>query len=699
MINTATIDGLLGTTNVVVSTGLAGSPGADAGNITVSGPVAWTSANSLTLAAANRISIAHSITASGAGSSLTLAAGGDIVEIAGAPIGVAPLPSGSIVAPTLSATSSAGRVVLTLFNTVDSVSGSAPGGFSFSNSGAFDVGGPGIASSGGSIALETITGSITQTGPLRGGALFAFAGSDGTGDVILNNSNNAIGTLAGEANGSFQFANGSGAGLTIGTVNYFISSTTDTPTAATGSGVAAGVFGAPGATIQVSTAGNLVVDSPVQDFIPDGLIVLAATGNFINNVGPGAVVDPWQIFSASPTGDFFNGLDSGNAAVWNTTFGQPVAAPGNRYIFALQPTITVISGDLAKSYGEDVTSLVAADFTISGLQPGVAGAFLGDSASSVYSGTLSVTSVGSPARASVAGSPYPVTVAPGSFAVSDNYALVLDSAGRLTIDPLPLTYAVADTSSIFGVTPTIGPATLFGAVLPGDTVDPILGAFRGVTPVPLNPFTPVGQYAVLVTGLSNPNYSIGPGPNFPGVLTIIGAPFDPGFLPGLTRINNPAQTEYDVGGYEQVLPRFTVACDAPPSLPDPNRFSDPDAALRGISQSLEDYFKRCQNPTQSTIADALDAYAAKLQVLAPRLPPALRNVPAIVAEGARRVRAARSRTEAVAVLRQTVAAVHKEIALVLSEDPETRGRELRDGDMVAGALDRTSVVLVNSGGL
>ena len=589
--------------------------------------------------------------------------------------------------------------MLTAFNTVGSVSGSAPGGFSFSNSGALDVGAAGITSSGGSIALQTITGSITQTGPVRGLALFAHAGTDGTGDVILNNPNNAIGTLAGAAPGSFQFANTAGAGLTVGTVNYFISSTTDTPAAATGSGVASGVFGAPGATIQVSTAGNLVVDSPVQDFIPDGLIVLAATGNFINNVGPGAVVDPWQIFSASPTGDFFNGLDSGNAAVWNTTFGQPVAAPGNRYIFALQPTITVISGDLAKSYGEDVTSLVAADFTISGLQPGVAGAFLGDSASSVYSGTLSVTSVGSPARASVAGSPYPITVAPGSFAVSDNYALVLDSAGRLTVDPLPLTYAVADTSSIFGVTPTIGPATLFGAVLPGDTVDPILGAFRGVTPVALNPFTPVGQYAVLVTGLSNPNYSIGPGPNFPGVLTIFGAPFDPGFLPGLTRINNPAQTEYDVGGYEQVLPRFTVACDAPPSLPDPNRFSDPDAALRAISQSLEDYFKRCQNPTQSTIADALDAYAAKLQVLAPRLPPALRNVPAIVAEGARRVRAARSRTEAVAVLRQTVAAVHKEIALVLSEDPETRGRELRDGDVIAGALDRTSVVLVNSGGL
>ena len=74
-------------------------------------------------------------------------------------------------------------------------------------------------------------------------------------------------------------------------------------------------------------------------------------------------------------------------------------------------------------------------------------------------------------------------------------------------------------------------------------------------------------------------------------------------------------------------------------------------------------------------------------------------MPAIVAEGARRVRAARSRTEAVALLRQTVAAVHKEISLVLSEDPETRSREVRDGDVIAGALDGATATLVNSGGL
>ena len=131
-----------------------------------------------------------------------------------------------------------------------------------------------------------------------------------------------------------------------------------------------------------------------------------------------------------------------------------------------------------KSYGQDVTSLVAADYTISGLQPGVLGAFLPDTASAVYSGAPIVTSLGSPPRASVAGSPYPITVAPGSFAVFDNYALVLDFAGRLTIDPLPLTYAVADANSIYGTTPVLGAATLSG-VLPGDAVSATVGAFSG----------------------------------------------------------------------------------------------------------------------------------------------------------------------------------------------------------------------------
>ena len=422
--------------SIAANTIVAQTTGASA-DVTLEGFGATLSASAITMNSnGGRIVLGGAVDSTG---SVALNAAGDIIEEI-----ISGVSQGSISGATLGATSSAGRVVLTLSNTVPSVSGSAPAGFSFFNQGAFDVGSAGITSSSGSIALETVTGSITQTGPIRGLALFADAGSDGLGDVILNNPNNAVGALAGAASGSFQFANNAGAGLTIGPVNYFVSSATGVPDLSTSAGVSSFASTVPGSEIQVLTAGNLVVDSPVQGSIPDGLIVLAATGNFINNVGPGAVIDPWQIYSASPTGDVFNSLDSGNTAVWNTTFGQPVAAPGNRYVFAFQPTITVASGDLTKSYGQDVTSRVAADFTITGLQPGVAGAFLPDTAAAVYSGTPSVTSLGSPARASAAGNPYPITVAPGSFTVSDRYALVLDSSGRLTIDPLPLTYAVAD---------------------------------------------------------------------------------------------------------------------------------------------------------------------------------------------------------------------------------------------------------------
>jgi hypothetical protein len=55
--------------------------------------------------------------------------------------------------------------------------------------------------------------------------------------------------------------------------------------------------------------------------------------------------------------------------------------------------------------------------------------------------------------------------------------------------------------------------------------------------------------------------------------------------------------------------------------------------------------------------------------------------------------------EAVAVMRQTIAAVHKEISLVRSEDPETQRRQTRDGEVVAEALNVASLALENSGGL
>ena len=113
----------------------------------------------------------------------------------------------------------------------------------------------------------------------------------------------------------------------------------------------------------------------------------------------------------------------------------------------------------------------------------------------------------------------------------------------------------------------------------------------------LNPLTPVGQYAELVTAISNPNYRIAPAPNFPGVLT--SPPRPP--IPELRRSRVPARPDADQQPGAERSPTSAessrcsrisaVDCNEPPSLPDPNRYSDPDAALRAISQAMENYFR------------------------------------------------------------------------------------------------------------
>ena len=280
VISNVTLDSQLGLSNVIVSTGLAGSLGTDAGNLAVSATVTWSKSTSLTLEANGNISIAAPIRATGAGS-LTLTAGGDIVQTLGAPID----------ATTLTATSAAGKVVLTDGgNFVSSISGSAPEGFSFRNNGNISVGG--ITTTTGSIFLDAAGdgfGTITQTGPIVGPALFAVAFND----VRLNSALNSVTTLSGVAGGEFDFRNASPT-LTIGPVSYFASGKILTPELLTSpAGVSGGGcdVSCP-ANVVIWNAGNLAVSagSTIDNGLLAGNVVLAATESFINSAGPGAIL-------------------------------------------------------------------------------------------------------------------------------------------------------------------------------------------------------------------------------------------------------------------------------------------------------------------------------------------------------------------------------------------------------------------------
>ena len=510
VLNATQLGTQLNTSNVTVSTGAVGSPGPEAGNITITSGVTWTTANTLTLDAAGYIHIDTPIDASGGGN-LTMTATNEIYQQAGF----------GITGNAISATSTASDVVLTAFNGVTSISGSGLTGFSFANYGNIAVGAGGVSAPNGSVALITYSGGITQTGPITGLSLFASAVE---GDVVLTNPANSVATVSAavtsSGTGDFFYA-GTNAATTIGTVTY--------NTSVTGADVPAPVTSTPGisaGTVSVANlGGDLVVDGAVTTSSSvGGTVVLAAATAFTNNVGAGAITtsggSAWQVYSAAPGGDTFNGLDSGNMAVWDTAFGGSVTATGNRYIFTFQPTITVTSTDVNKTYGTDGTATVAAAYTITGLQPAdPGGAYLADTAAAVYSGTPSATSPGSAATASVAGSPYPITVGAGSLVVADGYASTFASPGNVTVAPLALTWSVADANSTYGTTAVLGAATLNG-VLVGDTVTPTVAAFSGATPVTLVPKTPAGTYSEQVTAITNPNYTLSTTGNIAGVLTV-----------------------------------------------------------------------------------------------------------------------------------------------------------------------------------
>jgi hypothetical protein len=128
-----------------------------------------------------------------------------------------------------------------------------------------------------------------------------------------------------------------------------------------------------------------------------------------------------------------------------------VSASGNRYLFAYQPVLTVTSTDASKSSGTDATGSLAGHYTISGVQAGVAGAFLGDTAAAAYSGAAAVTSAGAAPTANAAGSPYAVDVGQGSLKSSANYAFAFQDSGRLTVTPLRGSLIDGSSASIPGL--------------------------------------------------------------------------------------------------------------------------------------------------------------------------------------------------------------------------------------------------------
>lgn len=339
----------------------------------------------------------------------------------------------------LGTATSSGAGVSVLSNGLDATATNAAGILSLNGgTGGITLG----SGSGNSTSLNT-SGAVNVTGPLTTNLLVGTAGGGAT--------------LAG-ANQIAELGNFTTSSLTLNNARALsISGTVNA--------------GAGDASIAV-TGGNLSIDATGQ--VRGAGVDLSTDANFINASGADAVVasNRWVIYSQAPAGNTFDNLDSGNTAFWNAT--RATLAPGavdtNRYVFAFQPRLSLTTDSVTKVYGTDLTANPGVGFTITGYQPGVAGAFLGDSQATVFNGTPSVTSDGFAPRASVNGGPYAITVDPNSLATNSGYGVDVTNAGSVTVTPLAITATPdADDKTYDGTTAGTGTLTLNG-VLAGDDV-------------------------------------------------------------------------------------------------------------------------------------------------------------------------------------------------------------------------------------
>jgi filamentous hemagglutinin family protein len=270
--------------------------------------------------------------------------------------------------------------------------------------------------------------------------------------------------------------------------------------------------------IDASDATGFTIDTPIGADVSNDLIVAATVGDltiasgatataghdvtlatlksFINLQGSDAVTagtGRWLVYSKSPSVDTFGPgapstyLNSGNTAVWNTTWptAVPLAATGNRYVFNDPVTITVTTINDTKTYGQTTTTNgIANDYTITGGASGVAGAFLGDSSVTV-SGAPVITSAGTVVSATVADSPYAITASLGTLSNSSGYTFTFVNSGLLTVTPATLTITGATVSKTYNALAQTNTYTVTG-LQGGDTVTGVTGSGSGTNAATYN---------------------------------------------------------------------------------------------------------------------------------------------------------------------------------------------------------------------
>ena len=201
----------------------------------------------------------------------------------------------------------------------------------------------GALTTGGPTTLQTTNSDITANGAVNATAgTLTFAA--GAGNITMTNAANDFATVAVTSAGAVNLIDANA--LALGTSNL--------------------------ATLRAqSLGGNLTVNGTITASGAGDSIILAAAGNFINNVGA-AALNPgpgrWLVWSTNPASDNRGGL-SYNFKQYNATYGvTPVAGVGTGFLYSVAPSITPsLTGTVTKVYdGTTTATLTPANYVASG---------------------------------------------------------------------------------------------------------------------------------------------------------------------------------------------------------------------------------------------------------------------------------------------------------------------------------------------
>ena len=120
------------------------------------------------------------------------------------------------------------------------------------------------------------------------------------------------------------------------------------------------------------------------------------------------------------------------------------------------------------------------------------------------------------------------------------------------------------------------------------------------------------------------------------------------------------------------------------------------------SNDLERRLRQCEGSGQgygTCVGAALDQFANAIDTRSLSLPGPLQNVAAVIREAARGVRAAPSVAAARAVVQTAVAEIRKAIALIRADDPAVSRLQVRQGNVIASALQSVDNRLARAVGL